>query len=64
MDSQQEEGGMDKDGDRTMSTNVPCPTCGVRVGERCVRLRWSSLERGGIAISPHPERVKAALAEG
>jgi len=35
-------------------TSVPCPTCGVAVGERCV------LHSGGLRSEPHVDRKLSA----
>jgi hypothetical protein len=36
--------------------SVPCPTCGVAAGERCV------LHSGGLRSGPHVDRTYAAAA--
>jgi hypothetical protein len=37
-------------------SSVPCPTCGVAAGERCV------LHSGGLRSGPHIDRTYAAAA--
>ncbi|MGH2508924.1 MAG: zinc finger domain-containing protein [Ktedonobacteraceae bacterium] len=37
-------------------SSVPCPTCGVAVGQRCV------LNTGALRIEPHPDRRFSAAA--
>ena len=35
-------------------TSVPCPTCGVPVGHRCL------LQAGGLRLEPHTDRKLSA----
>jgi hypothetical protein len=39
---------------RKQSSSVPCPTCGVAAGQRCV------LQAGGLRLEPHTDRELSA----